>query len=132
LKRFENSCVNVGRKFLFAKQEESTVNILLEAGADVNKVDDLSYTPLHYAATYAIESTGESIVKALLEKKPQLNIKTSYGYTPLMFAAQRDHYNIVKLRIAAGADKNVKNYKGKKASNLARTFSQAYLILKQF
>jgi ankyrin repeat protein len=58
------------------------VKILVDAGADIEAVDDKGRTPLLHAA----EEGGPGQVKALLEAGANPNAQDQWGYTPLIIA----------------------------------------------
>ena len=76
------------------------VKFLLGKGADVNKLSDQGYAPLHSAA----RSRNSDLVKLLLEHKADPNLPDSDGMTPLVHAIMRNHVPSVEALLAAGAD----------------------------
>lgn len=68
---------------------ESTVNILLEAGAEVNLVDNKGYTALMYAIIYTREETKLSTIMMLLDVGADLEKKNNDGLTALDLAMER-------------------------------------------
>ena len=103
-----NTCVRACTHKLFKAIEvgnETTAKLLLDWGADINKVDkDNTYnggrTPL-FVATY---KGHKGCVKLLLEAGADINKANNYGKTPLRMAAAYGHEACVKLLIEAGAD----------------------------
>lgn len=71
----------------------SAVKLLVDNGADVNKVDSYGRSPLHYAA----ESWSDEIEieRYLIEKGAQLNIKDRSEDTPVVVAAYRKKWDLV-------------------------------------
>ena len=53
------------------------------------------------------------IVKALLEYNARVNTRSGYGWTALHYAGQANQPEVVKLLLAAGADGEIRNNKGK-------------------
>jgi ankyrin repeat protein len=80
-----------------------TVNLLLNAGADVHAVDNEGYTPLHWAAK--IDSLD--IVKMLLDAGADVDVQDNNGTTPLHKAAVKNSSRVVKMLLKAGADSNL-------------------------
>jgi ankyrin repeat protein len=122
------------------KGHVSVVNILLEAGADVEKADN-GYTPLIAAVQelhsdivkillgagadvektskdgdtpliLAVQEVHSDIVNILLEAGADVDKGNQNAATPLYIAAQNGHNNIVNILLSAGADKNKAKYNG--------------------
>lgn len=101
-----------------------TVEILLELGADVNAVDFLCDTSLHYAISRLgirdlVElNNGLAIIEMLLEKGANPNLQEHNGMTPLYLALSNTQIPlfllepIVELLIQYGADETIADYKG--------------------
>jgi ankyrin repeat protein len=53
----------------------------LESGADINAVDNIGFSALHYACTNALKN--EEIILTLLEKNADVNIFNMFGESPL-------------------------------------------------
>ncbi|MBU0674320.1 MAG: ankyrin repeat domain-containing protein, partial [Proteobacteria bacterium] len=70
--------------------------LLIEKGADVNGVNRLGQTALHYA------KTGE-MTQLLLKAGADVNVSSKWGETPLHWAKTGE---IVKLLLEAGAELN--------------------------
>ena len=80
----------------------STVQVLLNAGADVNARDGADQTPLHNAA-------NSSIVQVLLAAGADVNARDGNDRTPLHNAA---NLTIIQALLAAGADVNARDTSG--------------------
>ena len=79
----------------------STVNTLLERGADPSVKGKNGNTPLHFAARRG----NEEIVKVLLEhQKVNVNVKDSSGNTPLHLACTEGHRKVCQLLLNYGAN----------------------------
>ncbi|XP_052073385.1 uncharacterized protein LOC127711392 [Mytilus californianus] len=79
------------------------VNLLLEAGANVNKDDAKFWAPLHEAC-----KVGEKdIVNLLLEKNVNINACDDRGYSPLLIASQNGYKSIVELLVNYRAHVNI-------------------------
>jgi quinoprotein dehydrogenase-associated probable ABC transporter substrate-binding protein len=73
---------------------------LIGKGADVNKLNDNGYAPLHTAA----RSRNSDLVKLLLENKADPNLPDSDGMTPLIHAVMRNHVPSIEALLGSGAD----------------------------
>jgi len=73
--------------------EEDVVEVLIEAGANVNAIDSMGRTPLHYAA----EMGYETITLALLHAGADVSIKDSENQTPEDRAKNREAGNILYI-----------------------------------
>ncbi|KEG13176.1 ankyrin [Trypanosoma grayi] len=75
--------------------------LLLEAGADVNALDDLHDTPFLLSGA---EGRVEIMRYILKYGKPDFTVRNRYGGSALIPACERGHTEMVKLLIAAGVD----------------------------
>jgi len=91
----------------------------LAAGYDPNHEDELhpkfGTTPLMEAAFHG----RDAIVKRLIEHNANLNTRSGYGWTALHYAGQAKRTGAAALLVAAGADRSIKNNKGKTARDRA-------------
>ena len=94
------------------------VQMLIEAGADVNSMDKYGQTALIHAAGFG----KVDCVKELLAYGADVNGTTTF--TPLMVAALAGHVECVNVLIREGADLNVKIF-GLTASTVAGFFGSA-------
>lgn len=92
------------------------VKQLIARGAAVNRE---GWTPLHYAASSALEGQSE-IVALLLENYAFINAQSPNETTPLMMAAGYGTVAVVKQLIAEGAFLDVKNQQGMTAIDFAK------------
>jgi len=116
------------------------VALLIEAGADVNAVDDGEGVPLSYAARTSQSDVAEllldhgarinyvsprgtaldmavcqddvSTVTLLIHRGADVNLADDYGWTPLMGAARNGHEKIVNILLNAGASVSPRNSLG--------------------
>ena len=92
----------------------SSVKLLIQAGADVNRPDNEEQTPLRCA----INIKRHECMKLLIEAGADVN-KVDDGTTALMYAAQSGYNDGVKLLIQTGADVNISVSGGNTALNCA-------------
>ena len=84
-----------------ANRDLSTVELLLEAGADATLVDQAGETPLMLAA----RAGGAAIAARLLAAGAPVDAREAdYDQTALMIAAREGHADVVRLLLGAGAD----------------------------
>jgi ankyrin repeat protein len=99
------------------------VEALLAAGADVSVADSSGRTALHYAAIYL----QAGIAKRLLDAGASVDALDRNGNTPLLdavFRVQEDPA-IIRVLLAAGADKNRRNEHGVSPMTLERESSSS-------
>ena len=80
--------------------DESIVQLLLDAGVNVNNTTLRGEAALHRA----VKKNHKRIVEQLVEKKASLNPKDGGGRTPLSWAAGNGHKAVVKLLLEEGAE----------------------------
>jgi ankyrin repeat protein len=85
------------------------VEVLIQAGADVNCKDDRNFTPTSLAAG---EGFYEVLRLLLRQSATQYDEKNADGYTPLTAALMNDHIDCVELLIRYGANVNVADHYG--------------------
>jgi ankyrin repeat protein len=95
-----------------------TLELLLSAGSDVNAIGERGYTPLHYAV--AGDWGSPTAVRVLLTHGAQVDARNANKKTPLMQAAKRGDVESIELLLAAGADRSLKDRRGKSAVIYAR------------
>jgi len=81
------------------------VDLLLRWGADVNAVDKMGSTPLHFA----VGRSKPIIAKHLIRGGANLNAQDKNGDTPLWSSVYHDDLSTAKMLVGAGADINLKN-----------------------
>lgn len=88
---------------LAARRRYSKImELLVQAGVDVNYTDQRNETALHISARFGFTECAEILLKAP-GVNPDIAEKT-YGWTPLFIACVDGHLPIVELLISAGAD----------------------------
>lgn len=85
--------INLNLLIAAKKGETSTVEYLLNNGADANSRDKNNYTALIEASFRGYKE----IVKALLDKGAEIEAKDSHGWTALRWAKEKDQMEVVKL-----------------------------------
>jgi ankyrin repeat protein len=86
------------------RDHAESADLLIRAGADVNRANDLGVTPLWLAA----EDGSDAVGRLLLDAGANPNAALPSGETPLMTAARSGSAQLVRRLIARGADVNVK------------------------
>ena len=84
------------------------VQCLINAGADVDYVNNANLTPL----LTAVKNNKPEVLKTLLERGSKPNFRGGLSATPLHFAAQHGFERCVDLLIEAGASLNATNSGG--------------------
>lgn len=93
-----------------------TVEILLNAGVSLDKLDNNGYSPFHSA----VLSEHLELVSYLIKKGASVDLKINIGgYFPLFLAAHRNNVNLINLLISNGADINAKSAAGTTALHAA-------------
>jgi ankyrin repeat protein len=89
------------------KGHKEIVELLLNAGADVNKLNKHGHTALLDASW----NGKTSIVKLLLKANANADIQNTNGYTALTVAIENNHYDIIKILLEYGVSvKNINKY----------------------
>ena len=94
-----------------AAPPHSSAQLLLDAGATVNIVDDKGRTPLFSAARYRHAGT----VALLLCRQADMNLADVKQRTPLLAAAEHGHINTINLLLEKGANHLAFDIKGRSA-----------------
>lgn len=99
--------------------DEELVRKLIERGADPNIADAEGAVPLAEACIGG--RLNQEIIKMLIDKGAKVNHQEKNGATPLIYIAANKQTSpenrqaVVKMLLAAGADKKLKDTKGKTA-----------------
>jgi glycerophosphodiester phosphodiesterase len=81
------------------------VEMLVEAGVDINWQDKDGETALHVAARFGHDECAKVILKGTTEQKADLELaENSFAWTPLHIAAVDGHPSVAQLLVEAGAD----------------------------
>ena len=100
------------------------LNLLIEKGADINKINWDNLTVLMYCAR--INNKNQFILlKYLIDKGANLNLKDNKGRTALMHAIIKSNKNAVKLLIKNGADISIKDFRENTLLILASKYSKS-------
>jgi ankyrin repeat protein len=79
----------------------SSIQMLIDAGADVNCVDLTGYTPLMFAAQEGYSAT----VSFLLAKGAKVDTEDNDGHTATSIAAQNNHNDVVEILLLSNPKK---------------------------
>lgn len=109
-----------------------TVEALLRAGADVTKKAQGGFSPIHYACLPMNGLNGNTanqlaIIRLLLQYKAPINDTADNGCTPLHVAAKWGEREVVELLLKEGAEKSLKDNKGRTAASIAHDSGNAVL-----
>ncbi len=108
-----------------AKGYDHILELLLARGADPNAPDVYQWTPLMRAGY----ENRPAIVRLLLQDdRVDINRRGEKGFTALHLAATQGHLEIVRLLLAAGADRNIRDADGRTAYEFATQRQQPELL----
>ncbi|KAH6676133.1 glycerophosphodiester phosphodiesterase GDE1 [Plectosphaerella plurivora] len=81
------------------------VQMLVDAGVNVNWRDNVGETALHVAARFGHDECTKVLLQGTAEQKADIEVgENSYAWTPLHVAAVDGHLSVVQLLVDAGAD----------------------------
>jgi WD40 repeat protein len=103
--------------------QDKVVLFLIEKGANISKQHSTGNTALHLAAL-----NGSDKVVELLAPLMDVNIRNNNGNTPIHLASLNNYESTSEILVLNGANRNLKNYSGKRPSDLAPTKS----VLKKY
>jgi ankyrin repeat protein len=106
------------------------VEKLIDLKADVNHTDQMGFTPLMYTATElrgkgydsSTAQIRDRIATVLIQHGAEVNRVGQNGDTALHFAVGDRNPELVRILLAAGADKNAKNNQGYTPISLAKSW----------
>ncbi len=108
-----------------AKGYDHILKLLLARGADPNAPDVYQWTPLMRAGY----ENRSSVVELLLQDdRVNINRRGENGFTALHLAATQGHVEIVRLLLARGADRDLRDARGRTARQIAAQRAQSDLI----
>jgi ankyrin repeat protein len=87
---------------------KDVVNVLLEAGAELEVKDSLGQTPLYLAA----KKGHEAVISVLLEAGAEFDVANNFGWTALGWAVEGGHETVVKLLLYSGVNLESSIYYG--------------------
>lgn len=106
------------------KQKPDIVRLLIQKGADVNKVGGFGIKPIYRAA----EFNSLEIVKLLVENGADIQTAKENGWTPLIIAIQEKQYEIAKYLIEHGVNLTSTTKDGFTALNSAKSLERQDII----
>ena len=86
----------------------TTVNFLVEEGADIEAKNNEGHIPLVWASCCGYLE----IVEFIVDKGADIEAKDEHGHTPLIIASEFGHIKVVKFLIERGADIEAKDNDG--------------------
>ena len=105
------------------------INILIQAGADVNIANNVNATPLHMIA--CMDDGHEDILDNIIKAGADIEMEDDFCGTPLMVAVAVGNHRCTSRLIEAGADVNhVNSHTGKTPLMLIKDIQSARILLK--
>ncbi|KAJ4398122.1 Glycerophosphocholine phosphodiesterase [Neurospora sp. IMI 360204] len=84
---------------------EDIVELLVNAGVDINWQDNSGETALHVAARFGHDECARVLLKGTEQQKANLELaEKNFAWTPLHIAAVDGHLGVAQLLVDAGAD----------------------------
>ncbi len=109
----------------------AVVRALLDADADPNQLDSRGMNSLHWACQY---KDRQDIIQMLVDAGVHVNLQASAkanNITPLHTAANWSELQTVRFLLAAGADVNLKDGRGKTPLDWARNRPEVFNLIKR-
>lgn len=88
------------------EEKPDMVDLLLQAGADVNATSEIGSTPLIMAGGARDQEAAFRIAESLVRSGAEVNRCDDLGNTSLLLAAINKNFRVMELLISAGADVN--------------------------
>lgn len=110
--------------FAAKSNQPEVVNLLLQANADTNILDNFGNSPLIYAAW----SSNTQSLRYLIAAGAYVNVQGLHGYSPLVFAVMKGSEENVSILLTANAHANVRIKGGKTVLKLAKETGNGRII----
>ncbi|GAB4541202.1 MAG: hypothetical protein Tsb0014_32910 [Pleurocapsa sp.] len=126
-----NSAEESNLLFCFlAQQDFSTVEMLLDRGAEIESKNSQGYTPLLYVLSNSKKHkdnnfANQTIAKLLINRGANVEIRDERGKNPLILALSNGYPEVAKLLVAKGSKANL-DYAPDQNSSLLLALSQNY------
>jgi len=133
-----HTILNEYRHLDYNPRDFECLELLIQAGADVNIRNDYNIMPLHILSEAYDKDHPEAIriAEMLLKAGADINAKTQTGETPLYIAIKcsidyghTDSLDLIKLLIASGADVNAKTEFDRTAMSIAKDYPEIVQLL---
>lgn len=110
--------------FAVNTDNDEIINMLINAGANIEYAGYFKKTPL----MYAVDSDHYISAQALIESGANVNFSNTYGETPIILAVKEKNFPMIKLLAENGA-KTKKLYKGLTLSQYAKSVEAPLMII---
>jgi ankyrin repeat protein len=117
---------NLLMKIVHLGEHPEAISFLVEKGMDINDVNNLGWTALHYAM-FSVKSgnglvrvprrTEMEIIQLLIDNGADINQQDNDGTTPLMGSYLNQNSDVIFLLLKAGASKIIIDSKNRTASD---------------
>jgi len=123
--RKSGAVINTPLMWAVRFQNESAVQQILTAGADVNVSNESGQTPLHYAC---MTSSNMAVLRCLLRAGADANLRDNEGTTPLAIACRAGRAGMVRVLQEYGGNPQVQDMCGLNAASLAACFGHMEVL----
>jgi ankyrin repeat protein len=110
-------------QFASCTNNTDSIKVLIKAGADINCVDSLGYTPIHLV----IFNNSIASVKLLIKLGANVNCANNFGETPFLIASVIGCKEIVKMLIKAGGYHFICTHKERTMSLIEFIIEEVYV-----